>query len=80
MIERKLTYDGVEIRHEPDGKLLAVICDNTFGVETVVKLVDKILEGSSNFSIRGIHTLETHTSFDNNIKIYRQTKEADRQT
>ncbi len=70
-----LHHDAVEIRHEPDGHLLAVFMSPEFKQADIVDAVRKLLKGSNNFSIRGIHTLETHISFDNNIKIMRYKKD-----
>lgn len=66
-----LYHDAIEIRHEPDGHLLAVFMSPEFNQEDIVDAIRKILKGSNNFSIRGIHTKETHTSYVNNIKIRR---------
>lgn len=69
-----LNYDAIEIRHEPDGDLLAVFTGPTFDQEDIIGVLKKVLRMSNNFSVRGVHTLETHVSYDNNIKIRRDEK------
>lgn len=66
-----LHYNGVEIRHEPDGELLAVLTSPTFNQSDVIEALRRIIKDSNNFSVRGIHTYESHVSFNNVIKIHR---------
>lgn len=70
----KLHYEAIEIRHEPDGKLIAFISSPPFEQQTVVNLIARILQGSNNFSVRGVNTSQTHTNFDNLIEIWRRNE------
>lgn len=67
----KFHYSAIEIRHEPDGELYAYLKSPTFGTKDLMKLIEHVLNGSNNFSVRGVETSKTHNNFHNDIRIYR---------
>ena len=67
----KFHYPAIEIRHEPDGELYAYLKSPQFGTEDLMKLIEQILNGSNNFSVRGVETLKSHNNFHNDIRIHR---------
>ncbi len=71
----ELYYDGIEIRHEPDGELLFFGSKPIFDQDDVLNIIKNIMKSSNNFSVKGVHKLKTHTNFDNTLEIYRNQKD-----
>ena len=66
----KTYYPAIEVRHEPDGELIAFFGEY-FDQEDLIIHLTRILQGTNNFSVRGVENSISHVNFNNHIKIHR---------
>ncbi len=76
-MSNNFNYDGVIIRHEPDGKLIAVLTKPYHTVDDLADLLKKYIPYSNNFRVEGFHMSKTHEDFVNFINLYYNSRPED---